>query len=114
MQNGQAVRLMAYFLEYRGAVYHFLAYTSPQSFGTFENVFLRTMHGFDEIRDQRILSRQPFRIGLLPVSRTERFRDLAPRDLPKPFTLDEVAILNQVEINREVVAGTILKIPRAR
>jgi predicted Zn-dependent protease len=113
MQNGQVARVMAYFVEYRGAVYHFLGYTSPQAFATFRNVFLQTMEGFDEVRDRRILDRQPARLELLPVSRSGRFRDLLPRDLPAPFTLEEVAILNQVELNEEINSGRILKIPRA-
>jgi predicted Zn-dependent protease len=114
MQNGQVARVMAYFIEFRGAVYHFLGYTSPQTFGAFRNIFLQTMQGFDEVRDSRILDRQPLRIELLPVSRPGRFRDLAPKSLPAPFTFEEVAILNQVEPNQEVGAGTILKLPRAR
>ncbi|HEX2230207.1 MAG TPA: M48 family metalloprotease [Candidatus Binatia bacterium] len=113
MQNGQVARVMAYFIEYRGAVYHFIGYTAPQAFGTFRNVFLQTMEGFDEVRDSRILDRQPIRLELFPVSRPGRFRDLVPRNLPAPFTLEEVAILNQVEPNQEIAAGTTLKFPRA-
>jgi predicted Zn-dependent protease len=113
MQNGQVARVMAYFIEYRGAVYHFLGYTSPQAFGTFRNVFLQTMEGFDEVRDSRILDRQPVRLELLPVSRPGRFRDLVPKNLPPPFTPEEVAILNQVEPNQEIASGRILKIPES-
>jgi predicted Zn-dependent protease len=114
MQNGQVARVMAYFVEYRGAVYHFVGYTAPQAFGAFRNVFLQTMEGFDEVRDPRILDRQPVRLETVPVSRPGRFRDLVPRNLPAPFTLEEVAILNQVEPNQEIASGTILKFPRAR
>jgi predicted Zn-dependent protease len=114
MQNGQVARVMAYFIEYRGAVYHFIGYTSPQMFGTLQNVFLQTMEGFDEVRDSRILDRQPVRLELFSVSRPGRFRDLAPRNLPEPFKLEEVAILNQVEPNQEIPGGTTLKFPRGR
>jgi predicted Zn-dependent protease len=113
MQNGQVARVMAYFLEYRGAVYHFLGYTSPQTFASYRNVFLQTMEGFDEVRDPRILDRQPVRVELFAVSRPGRFRDLVPKTLPAPFTLEEVALLNQVEPNEEIDSGRILKLPRA-
>jgi hypothetical protein len=112
MQNGQVIRVMAYFVEYRGAVYHFVGYTSPQAFGTFRSVFLQSMEGFSEARDPRVLNRQPVRLELQQVSRSGQFRDLVPRSLPAPFTLEEVAILNQAGANQEIAAGRTLKIPR--
>jgi len=114
MQNGQIVRIMAYFIEYRGSVYHFIGYMSPAGFGAFRSVFLQTMQGFGETQDSRILNRQPVRVALLPVSRSAPFRDLIPRSIPPPFTAQDVAILNQVELNQEIPRGKILKIPAAR
>ena len=112
-QNGQVVRVMAYFIEYRGGVYHFVGYTAPQAFGVFRSLFLQSMQGFGEVRDSRILNRQPVRLDLQPVSRPAPFRDLIPRSLPAPFTPDDVAIFNQVELNQEIGPGRILKIPAA-
>jgi predicted Zn-dependent protease len=113
-QNGQVVRIIAYFIEYRGAVYHFVGYTAQQAFGSFRNAFLQTMQGFGEIQDSRILSRQPVRLALQPVTRPAPFRDVISRSLPAPFTAEDVAILNQVELNQEIDRGTIVKIPTAR
>jgi predicted Zn-dependent protease len=113
-KNGQVVRLMVYFVEYRGSVYQFVGYTSPQLFNNFRPAFLETMQGFGEVRDNRILNRQPVRVALEPVRRPAPFRDLIPRNLPAPFTPEDVAILNQLELNQEVGPGRILKIPVAR
>jgi predicted Zn-dependent protease len=113
-QNGQVVRVMVYFIEYRGTVYHFVGYTAPQAFGVFRSVFLQTMQGFGETQDPRILNRQPVRLAMQPVSRPAPFRELIPRNLPAPFTSEDVAIFNQVELNQQIDPGTILKIPTAR
>ncbi|HEY7555824.1 MAG TPA: M48 family metalloprotease [Candidatus Binatia bacterium] len=113
-QNGQVVRLMAYFVEYRGGIYHFIGYTAPSAFGVFRGAFLQTMQGFGETQDPRILNRQPVRLALQPVSRPAPSRDLIPRNLPAPFTGEDIAILNQVELNQEIAPGKILKIPAAR
>jgi len=113
-QNGQVVRIIAYFLEYRGAVYHFVGYTAPQTFGAFRGPFLQTMQGFGEIKDPQILNRQPVRLVLQPVSRSARLRDLLPSSLPAPFTAEDVAILNQAELNQQIPPGIILKIPAVR
>lgn len=111
MQNGQVVRLMAYFVEYRGGVYHFVGYTSPAAFGAFRSAFLLTMQGFGATQEPRILNRQPVRIALQPVSRPAPFRELIPRSIPPPFTAEDLATLNQVELNQEIAPGKALKIP---
>lgn len=113
-ENRQVVRILAYFIEYRGTVYHFIGYTAPQAFGAFRNLFLQTIQGFGETQDPRILNRQPVRLALQTVSRAAPFRDLIPRSLPAPFTAEEVAILNQVDLNQRIEPGIVLKIPAAR
>ena len=114
MQNGQVARIIAYFVEYGGMVYHFVGYTAPQLFNSFRNVFLQTMQGFGPVQDPRILNRQPVRVALQTVRQPAPFRELIPRSLPAPFTPEDVAILNQVELNQRIDPGRILKIPAAR
>jgi predicted Zn-dependent protease len=114
MQNGQIVRLMAYFIEYRASVYQFVGFTAPAAFGVLRGVFLQTMQGFGETQDPRILNRQPVRLAPQPVSRPAPLRDLIPRNLPAPFTAPDVAILNQAELNQEIASGKILKVPVVR
>lgn len=114
VEKGQTVRLMVYFIEYRGTVYHFIGYSAPQTFNQFQNLFLRTMQGFGEVQDPRILNREPVRLVLEPVSRAARFQDLIPKNLPAPFTPEDMAILNQVQLNDEIRPGKTIKLPRAR
>jgi predicted Zn-dependent protease len=113
MENGQVVRIMFYFIDYRGSIYHFVGYTSPQAFGSFRGVFLQTMQGFGEIQDPRMLNREPVRLTLETASRRARFEDLIPRNLPAPFKPEDVALLNQVNLKQEIEPGRILKIPGA-
>jgi predicted Zn-dependent protease len=114
MQSGQVARLMAYFVEYRGAVYHFAGYTAPQLFGSFQSVFLQTMQGFGPVQDARILNRQPVRLALAPVRRSGSLRELVPNNLPAPFTIQDIALLNQAEVNEQLGSGRTLKVPTAR
>jgi predicted Zn-dependent protease len=114
MENGQVVRVMVYFIDYRGSIYHFVGYTAPQAFGAFRGVFLQTMQGFSEIQDPRILNREPVRLALETVSRRARFDELIPRSLPAPFKPEDVALLNQVNLKDEIDPGRILKVPGAR
>jgi predicted Zn-dependent protease len=113
-QNGQVVRVMAYFVEFRGSVYYFVGYAGQQTFNSYRGAFLRTMQGFSEVQDPRMLNRQPLRLDLQPVSRSARFQDLIPRSFPAPFTTQDVAIMNQMELNQEVSPGKFLKVPAGR
>lgn len=113
-QNGQIVTLTTYFIEYRDKVYQFIGYAPQQLFGSFRSAFLQTIRGFAEIQDARILGRQPVRLSLERVPRSARVRELIPRSLPAPFTPEEVAILNQVDLNQEISPGKILKTPSLR
>jgi hypothetical protein len=51
------------------------------------------------------------RLTLQRVFRSAPVRDLIPRTLPAPFTPEEIAILNEVNLNQEISSGKILKIP---
>jgi predicted Zn-dependent protease len=112
--NGQVVRVMVYFVDYRGSIYQFVGYAAPQAFDAFRGIFLQTMQGFSEIQDARILNREPVRLALETVSRPAPFDDLLPKSLPAPFKPEEVAILNQVDLKQAIEPGRILKIPTVR
>jgi predicted Zn-dependent protease len=112
MANSQVVRLLAYFVEYRGRIYHFVGYTSPEAFASFRSVFLQTMNGFGEVRDSRVLRRQPVRLQVQPADRAAPFRAFVPRELPPDMRPEDVAILNQVTLDQEIPRGTFLKLPK--
>jgi predicted Zn-dependent protease len=112
--NGQVVRAMVYFIDYRGSIYQFVGYAAPQAFDAFRGVFLQTMQGFGEIQDPGIVNREPVRLALETVSRRAPFNDLLPKSLPAPFKPEEVAVLNQVDLKQAIEPGRVLKIPTVR
>ncbi|MGH7845748.1 MAG: M48 family metalloprotease [Candidatus Binatia bacterium] len=112
MANGQVIRLMAYFVQHRGRIYNFVGYTSPQAFASFRNRFLQTMEGFSELDDPRILTRQPVRLELQRATRSAPFQVLVPRSVPGEMRPDDLAILNQLNLNDQVERGQILKLPK--
>jgi predicted Zn-dependent protease len=114
MEKGQMVRLMVYYVEYRGAVYQFLGYSAPQAFSMFQREFMQTMQGFAELQDSRVVNKEPVRLGLERTLRAARFQDLSAKNLPTPFTPEDLAIMNQVQLNEEIRPGTTIKVPRPR
>lgn len=106
------VRVLAYFIEYNGEVYSFLGYAGTQAFGSYQDAFLRTIRGFTAVQDPRILDVQPLRLNIATASRLAPFRAYIEGDLPRDWTAENVAILNQVLLNEEIQPGSRLKLIR--
>ena len=107
------LRLLSYYIEHRGSVYNFLGYALRDNFGQYENIFLRSMRGFANVTDPQILNAQPARIDIVAAPRSASFDTFVPSQLPGDLTPQDVAIMNQVELNLQIASGTLLKIPVA-
>lgn len=110
-QQGQVVRALAYFIEYEGKVYSFLGYSARDTFSRYENTFLRTMRGFAPLTDPQKLNAQPVRTEIVRAPRSAPFSEFVPAQLPRDLTPQDIAIMNQVELNEEVPAGFLMKLP---
>lgn len=111
LQNGQAVRLLNYFIDYDRHVYSILGLTTVDGYPTHRGTFLRTMDGFAPLTDPAILAIQPTRLRVVPADRTAAFRTFVPARLPEGFSAEDLAILNQVRLDEPIEQGTLLKLP---
>lgn len=109
--DGQLVRVLRYFIEHEGRVYSFAGYALREQYARHQPTFLQTIRGFAPLRDSARLNVQPIRLQVLRAARSTPFRALL-LDLPKGFTPEAVALLNQVTLDAPIPAGTPLKLPR--
>ncbi len=109
--EGETVRVLRYFIEHEGRVYSLAGYAPATQYDRYQSVFLQVMRGFAPLQDPARLHVQPVKLVIRPAKRTAPFRALLPA-LPEPFTPEAVAIMNQVELDAIVQAGTPLKLPR--
>ncbi len=110
-QAGQQLRLINFFIEYQGQVYDFAALMAAQTYSQNERMAVNTLSTFAPLSDARYLNRQPVRINVVQAPRTARFSELVG-NLPTGVTVEELAILNQVQSNQTIQAGTRLKLVR--
>lgn len=110
-EQGQVLRILNFWVQHRGNIYNFIGYSARQSFANYQDTFLRTMRNFETLTDPQILNVQPFRISVQAASRTAAFSEFVPSQLPPGMSANDLAILNQVELNETVQQGTPLKIP---
>jgi len=110
-QNEGDLRALIYAVEYDGRVYRYINYTLTGKWDDFAQTFSQVPDGFDRLTDRRILGIQPVRLNVVPAPRTDQFRNLLPAQLPMDITPEELAIVNQVELDEQISAGRPLKIP---
>lgn len=107
----QDLGVYVYALEYGGNIYRFINYSSAAQYSSFEPNFEETTTEFDRLTDQQILNINPVRLNIIQTDRRARFSDLLPSSLPMNIQPEEIAILNQVQLDEMIEAGTTIKIP---
>lgn len=88
-----------------------MSYTASSQFEQYENEFRASSDGFSTLTDQQILNVEPVQLQLITTSRTAAFSELIPANLPMNITPQDLAIVNQVNLDQQIEAGTMLKIP---
>lgn len=110
-QNGQEIAALSYYISYNNRTYNFLAYTASQAYRQYEGAFRQAIRNFAPLRDQRILSVQPTRTRVIRADRAAAFSSFLPSRLPDKMTAEDLAIMNQVEVNETIQPGEYLKLP---
>lgn len=111
-QQGE-LAIAAYFIEYGGTVYRFMGLTGASAYSQYRDEFLSTFRSFDRLTSREYLNRQPVRLDVVRTDRAGTFQSFL-RGRPSPPGLDEntLAIMNNVQLNETIPAGTALKLPR--
>ncbi len=109
-QDGD-LRAIIYALEYEDRVYRFVNYTTVGKFADYRDAFTSVPNRFDRLTEEAILNIQPARIELITASEAKPFRQFLPDQLPLNTTEEDLAIINQVQLDDRIEPGTVLKIP---
>lgn len=105
------LRAIIYAVEFGDQIYRFINYTVEDQFQNFRETLARVPSRFDRLTDSDLLNIEPVRIQLLKTDRTDTFRNFLPDQLPMEITHEDVAIINQVNLDDTIESGTTLKIP---
>jgi predicted Zn-dependent protease len=103
------IRVLSHFIEYDGRVYVFHGVAPTQTFGNHLRTFESTMTSFNRLTDPSMLNKQAARLRIREVPQTgtlaEAFRRLGvPQD-----KMEELALLNNLELNEQVQSGRLIK-----
>lgn len=105
------LRALIYAVEFDDQIYRFINYTSEGRFENFQETLTRVPSQFDRLTDDNLLNIEPVRIQLVQTERSDTFRNFLPDELPMDISHEDVAIINQVDLDDTIESGTTLKLP---
>lgn len=109
-EDGTKYKFLVYAVAYDGNIYRFTNYSLAGKFDSYRPKFEQTSYSFYELTDQDKLNRQPVRLQTQQVDRSQDLSAFVD-NLPMDITPEDVAIVNQVELDETLEAGKWIKIP---
>ena len=112
-EGEESYRVFGYWIEQAGQVRRFVGISTAEEAGAMQDAVETMTRGFRVLTDPDILSMQPARLALVAVDVDTPFRDLMEgSDPPYGMDLEGLAIMNGIEPDGVVPAGSIVKLPR--
>jgi predicted Zn-dependent protease len=107
--QGTPIGGLAVFLEHDKRVFRLLGYTTQARWDAHRDAFERSLDSFHRITDRRILDVEPLRVEVERLDRPTTVARLADRR-DVPVSVEELALLNNVDPDEELEAGDWVKI----
>ncbi|HLN21328.1 MAG TPA: M48 family metalloprotease [Bacteroidales bacterium] len=109
-QRGPSLQVLSFYIEHGGAVYVFHGLSSESDFRKYQREIESTLSSFAPLNDQSKLNVKPKKVHVTTVKRSGSFSQvLASQGVPKS-EFKEHEILNNLDLNSDVPAGTLVKI----
>jgi predicted Zn-dependent protease len=111
LDDGTPISLHIYSVAYDERIYRFLSYTTRNRYDTYRPNFENVTESFDRLTDREKLDIQPVRLQTYRAGRSGTFESFLPDPIPMGIDAQDIAIINQVELNDHIEQGQWLKIP---
>lgn len=111
--NGQqaspTLRMLTYFISYGGKIYKFNGLSTNTDFNRYFSSFQRTMKNFNKLTDQSKINKKPTTIAIKTVKSNGTLQSALQSYSMSGSQLEELAILNGMQLNDQVKAGSLIK-----
>ncbi|MFH1311942.1 MAG: M48 family metalloprotease [Candidatus Eisenbacteria bacterium] len=104
------LRAMSYFIAKGGAIYALHGLTGQTAFSQYSPTFSRTFGGFKNLDDPSKINVQPERLAVKTVTKAGSLRTLLKQFGTPESELENIAVLNGMQLEDNVSAGTLIKI----
>ena len=107
-QTQPGVQGRAVFLEYGGATYRMIGYSTTNSYAAYAPLFQQALATFAPLTDPKALAIQPMRVRLERTPRAMTLREF-DKQFPSEIKLQELAVMNGIDSTAVISAGTMVK-----
>ena len=108
--NPQAVlAILSYFIKYGNNIYLLNGITRRTDYSRYERTFVNTMSGFDDLNDPDKINRKPERVKIMTANRSATLQQLLQQSGIPSTRMQELAVLNGMDLNTTLSAGTLYK-----
>lgn len=108
-QAQQVIKTLSYYIQYGDLIYHFLGLSAEADFPSYRGRMLTTMTEFNTLTDPDKLNRQADRLKIVSLPRKMTLREAFSYFRQDSDRRDELAILNGMELQQSLPAGTLIK-----
>ena len=112
-QSGQAtdpLKVLTYLIEYNSMIYKFHGLSTKTDFNNYFSQFQATMKSFKILTDASKINKQPTLIKIIEVKQNMSLQQIFNNQNMPSARHSELALLNGLEINTMVEAGTLVKV----
>ena len=106
--NQAAVQGYVAFIEYDGATYQILSYTTAAKFSSYAWAFQRSLGSFEPITDAAVLKTQPVRVHVERIPRAMTLKEFNTSS-PSTISLRELALINGLEVGATLQPAQLVK-----
>jgi predicted Zn-dependent protease len=104
------IRVLSYFIDDNGTYYAFHGVSAEGNFNQYLQAFESTMTSFNRLADRERLNVQPERIRIVQVRSAGTLDAILRANGVPQDRMDEFAFLNNMELNEQVPAGSLIKV----
>ena len=109
-QQQASVRTLSYFIQHGSNIYHLIGVSSVADFNNYSPAFTNIMQSFRELTDAAKINKKPERVRLKNVTQATTLQQFFRNNNVPDKRMEEFAILNGMQLNTQVSAGTLIKI----
>ena len=109
-EQRQVMQTLSYFIQYGETIYLLLGAAGANDFSGYMQVFTNSQESFKALTDQSKISKKPERVRVKTVSSPSTLREFFAKNSVEEKRMEEHAILNGMQLNDKLEAGTLIKI----
>lgn len=109
-QTAVAARALIYFIQDGKSIYQFVGASAPQNFGTYSGLFQSVMQSFKRLTDAAKLNIKPEKIRIKTVAQSMTLQQALQNFGMPQARFEELAILNGMQLDDKLAAGTLIKV----